>query len=252
MISDKYDKYVEENSDLLLKFDSSLFIGPQWPTPIEYRKPITVLDVMELGGETWKDRMYRMLRPMSTTCKACSMCDLGKKVNSNGDDPHVFSTMSPSKWMVIGQNPGANECKQGKPFVGAAGEFFDKVIKKNGLSRHEFYISNAVKCYTENNEKPTFLHNQRCRPFIQMEIQLLRPILIVTLGAVAFDVFCPELKLSDHLGKVVESSTFEDQKIYPVYHPSPRNMSVSERKAKFIKDIAKLCKLIKMYQDDNS
>ena len=244
------DKEMEESLDLLMRFDSSLFVGPPWRTPIQYRKPITILDVMELGGETWKDRMYRMLRPMKTTCLACSMCDLGRRVNSNGDDPHVFSTMSPSKWMVVGQNPGANECKQGEPFVGDAGEFFNKVIKKNGLSRGKFYISNIVKCHTENNEKPTTLHSQRCRPFIHMEIQLLRPVLIITLGAVAFDTFCPELRLSDHLGKIVESSTFEGQKIYPVYHPSPRNMSVSERKRRFIKDIAKLCKLIEMYHSD--
>lgn len=243
---------IEESLDLLLAFDSSLFEGPPWKTPVRYRKAIDLHDVMELGGkETWCDRMFRMLRPIQSACKACSMCELGKKLNSNGDDPHVFSTMTPSKWMVVGQNPGANECKQGRPFVGDSGAFFNKTVERFGRKRSDFYITNAVKCFTEKNDKPTQLHKDRCRPFLQMEIQLLRPVLIITLGAVGFDVFCPDKVLSKCLGQVVVSSIFDDQKIYPIYHPSPRNMSVPERKEKFVEDVKRLCKLMKLYDKDS-
>jgi uracil-DNA glycosylase len=76
-----------------------------------------------------------------------------------------------------------------------------------------------------------------------MEIGILRPKLVITLGAVAFGVFCPELLMKDCFGKIVESKKF-GVKVYPVYHPSPRNTSIKERKECFDNNIRTLCKLI--------
>jgi DNA polymerase len=123
-------------------------------------------------------------------------------------------------------------------------------VEKFGLKRSKFYISNAVKCYTERNEKPTAIHMKRCRPFLQMEMQLLRPVLVITLGAVGFDVFCPQKTMKECLGKIVESDVFDDLKVYAIYHPSPRNMSVVTRKKKFVEDVGRLCKLVKKYEAD--
>ena len=217
------------------------------PIVVKKRPPLTLSDAKKNGGETWRDRVLRMLRPLDNSCRACSMCELGRDYGDHNQwefDPHVFSNMKPSKWMVVGQNPGHNECIKGEPFVGESGKTFDAMVKKGGLSRDDFYITNAVKCYTKKNATPLALHKERCEPFLRMEIGLLRPKLIVTLGSVGFSIFCPELKMSDNLGKIVKSKKF-DMKVYPVYHPSPRNMNAKGRREKFEKDILTLCKLIK-------
>ena len=216
-------------------------------------RPLTLGDSIKLHGpkEPWADRMVRMLRPMSRCCSACSMCELGRKLANDGHqhtklefDPHVFSNMNPSRWVVIGQNPGVTECLKGEPFIGKSGEAFDREIEKNNISRSTFYISNAVKCHTENNKKPSVDHMDRCRPFLQMELFLLRPRLVITLGAVAFSALCPDMPYTENLGKIITSKRF-GVKIFPIYHPSPLNLSVPERLKKFKKDIEMLCLLIK-------
>ena len=224
--------------------------GP--PVPPKFPHPLTLKDAGE--NETWVFRMYRMLRPISLTCKACTMCDLGRKMheqNSRKFDPHVFSNMNPSKFVVVGQNPGFNECIEDQPFVGESGKFFNKIVEENGLARRDFYISNCVRCHTMGNESPNNNHKSKCEPFLRLEIGLLNPSLVITLGAHSFDVFCPDKKLSDSLGTIVESEKF-GVKVYPIYHPSPRNMSNGDRKDKFIADVSKLCRLIQLLRSRES
>jgi DNA polymerase len=175
------------------------------------------------------------------------MCPLGKKPCEEHNtvfDPHVFSSLTPSKWVIYGQNPGYNECCQQMPFVGLAGQNFDEVIKANGVSRKTFYISNIVRCHTINNEKPDYENTSSCEPILRLELGILKPKLVITLGQVAFDNFCPGKSYSDSLGKIILSQKYSI-KVFPTYHPSPRNMQVTERREKFIKDITLLCKLIK-------
>ncbi|MEM3000672.1 MAG: uracil-DNA glycosylase [Candidatus Nitrosocaldus sp.] len=188
-----------------------------------------------------------MLRPLRAACKSCTMCNLGvidhTHLGERIEDYRVFSNMRPSRFVVIGQNPGYNECVQDEPFVGDAGTIFNNEITKHGIDRSMFYITNVVKCHTPDNRKPERDEIEACKPFIMMELKLLKPILVITLGAVAFQVLCPDRQYSDSLGKVVQS-TF-GVNVYPIYHPSPRNMQHPERRAKFDSDIAALCALIK-------
>lgn len=200
--------------------------------------------------ETWTERVKRMLLSMHGTVINCTMCPLGRQKCDEKHtvfDPHVFSTMNPSKWMVVGQNPGFNECMEHVPFVGDAGKFFDQNLILNGFKRSDFYITNTCKCYTVGNAKPAFEHVTSCEPILRMELNLLKPHLIITLGAVSFDVFCPDKRMSDHLGKVVKSDKF-GVKVFPIYHPSPRNINLSDRREKFIRDMRMLCRLVKAYR----
>lgn len=196
-------------------------------------------------------RKLEMLRPLHAACMACTMCRLGRQEHIHRgnkiDQPHVFSNMNPSRYVVIGQNPGYNECVEGEPFVGDAGEVFNEQIELNGLSRDKFYITNTVKCHTPENRAPELDEVSICEPFLRMELKVLRPVLVISLGAVAFNILCPDKKYSDSLGTVVESR-FE-VKVFPVYHPSPRNMTDPSRKRKFSEDIAKMCALIKKYDE---
>ena len=194
-----------------------------------------------------QNKLLKTLRPLKATCKECRMCRLGRMEHEhNGKslpEPHVFSNMNPTKFMVIGQNPGYNECIKDEPFVGEAGEFFNQTIKKNGLSRDAFYITNIVKCHTPVNRIPELDEVAACAHFLAMEILTIRPKFVITLGAVAFGALCPKAAYSANLGKLVKSEKF-GVSVYPIYHPSPRNMADPVRKAKFEADIKILCQLI--------
>jgi DNA polymerase len=175
------------------------------------------------------------------------MCELGlqgAEKNLEVRDPHVFSNMNPSRFLVVGQNPGWDELKQHEPFVGAAGKNFDAEIAKHGLDRKSFYISNTVRCHTKDNQKPTPRHMDRCEPFLRMEIGLLKPKLVITLGAVAFAQFCPNNEYSKSLKTIIKSEKF-DVPVFAVYHPSPMNFRDEHRKIEFAKQVHILCTLLK-------
>jgi DNA polymerase len=216
--------------------------------PQKFTHPIReFISIIQVMDETPYDRKLRMLTQLGRACTACTMCDLGFKVatkNGEARDPHVFSNMNPTRFMVVGQGPGWDEVRLGEPFIGPSGNNFNTEIIKHGLERKDFYISNAVRCFIEGNKAPDTKQMARCRPFLEMEINLLHPHFIITLGAIAFGSLCPSLKFGDSLGKFNKSEYF-DINVFPIYHPSPRNLSDSERMAKFRTDIKTICGVIK-------
>jgi uracil-DNA glycosylase family 4 len=178
-------------------------------------------------------------------CLYCRMCELGQIVHLDGQvqfDPHVFSTMTLSRICVVGQNPGVNECARGEPFVGQAGANFDQEVRKHGVDRDRFYITNAVKCHTPANRAPTPAEIGACALFLQMELQILRPRLIVTLGAVAFSTLCPGHTYTERLGCVTPTRC--GRPAFAIYHPSPRNLEAPARRAAFERQIAILCAIM--------
>lgn len=183
-----------------------------------------------------------MLRGLQLFCMSCRLCPVGCQLISKGDesyDPHVFSTLNfKSRYMVVGQNPGVDECIGGTPFIGNAGKNFNEEIAKNGLSRNDFYITNVVKCFIDdgiNNVAETCPET-----FLANEIKIITPKLIIAIGESPFNFFCPNDTYSDRLGKITKS---EFGKIYTIYHPSPINDPM-QRKI-FNKQIRMLAKLIK-------
>lgn len=243
----KYDKFLPKevlNKREVKGFD---WLDRSRESPkIFERQFITSYDIDIMGiKETPYDRKLRMLRQLAITCRACTMCELGRKNAIKDDtsrDPHVFSNLNPTRFVVVGQNPGWNELAANEPFVGAAGDNFNKELKVNGLSRDDFYIGNATKCWTKDNAKPSDKHVERCRPFLMMEINLIRPLLVVALGALAFDCLCPNVKFNDGLKRITKSELF-DVNVFAVYHPSPLNMA--SRKEMFQDQMKVLCKLVK-------
>lgn len=196
----------------------------------------------------------QFLDTVGDLCRNCGMCELGweKAKRDNKElDPHVpgwYDHMSPlPRVMIIGQNPGWNEVKQGQPFGGAAGREFDATIMKHGerygITRNKFYITNAVKCYIADDGIPMARQLHRCRPLLTMEINTIHPKFVVALGSVAFNVLCPGSKFSDCVGKIVTSDEF-DIKVFTTYHPSPLNLSDRSRRVQFDRDIKVLCGLL--------
>ena len=223
-------------------------------TPLDYHSPpVTIMDALERTIENNTERKLRMLRQLKLTCMSCSMCELGRSEACKDDicrDPHVLSNMNVAKVVVVGQNPGWTELKECTPFVGAAGKNFDDELAKHGLDRSLFYITNIVKCFTPDNAKPSNTNVVRCRPFLTMEVTLLRPKFIVTLGAVAFGTLCPDASYQMSLGTFTDCKEF-DTKVFAVYHPSPLNLSDSGRRADFGRQMAILCSLVKRLNSQN-
>ncbi len=207
-------------------------------------KPLSIIDVKT---ETPYERKERMLIPLSQACLACSMCELGLKIAARGNicrDPHVFSNMRPHRFVVVGQNPGWTELEKREPFVGDAGATFDGEVQKHGMSRDDFYICNTVRCFTQSNERPNAKHIERCEPFLRMELNLIKPKLIIALGAVAFQQLCPGHLFSGSFKKLIKSEKYGIQ-VLPIYHPSPLNLNDPGRLSIFQDQIHMMCELVK-------
>ena len=91
-----------------------------------------------------------------------------------------------ARLMLVGQNPGAEEDKKGKPFLGRAGKFLNKVLTQNGLNRDEIFITNIVKHLTLQNRKPLPDEVEACVPYLRQQINLVKPKVVVLMGAVAW------------------------------------------------------------------
>jgi DNA polymerase len=193
-----------------------------------------------------------MLPQIKDLCKNCTLCPLGRSqhtVKNYAFDPHVFSNMNKSKYVVIGQNPGLSECIHDEPFVGQSGKNFNDEVEKHGLTREMFYITNIVKCHTDKNRAPTSKEVKACRPILDLELMFLDPHLIITLGGYAFKRVCPKENYSKSLGTVKKVMIAgKERDVFPIYHPSGMNLAIKERKDKFEQDIKLLSKLIKHWE----
>lgn len=200
------------------------------------------LDCIDLN-ETSYEKDSRVLNGLKYVCEQCNMCHLGLKPISRDEkvyhNPHVFSNLNPKRFVIVGQNPGWNEVLKCQPFVGDSGANFETEIKKYGLSRDDFYITNAVKCYHEWQLSDETL--DRCSSFLRVELYTIKPLIIFAFGAVAFSVLCPGKKFTESLFKV-HKSVIGGFKVYPVYHPSPLNMR--ENRGDFIKQIKIMCGVV--------
>lgn len=120
----------------------------------------------------------RRLEDRASNCKLCTLSEGRRKV--------VFGSGSvAADLMLIGEGPGAEEDRQGLPFVGPAGELLTRILKAISLSRRDVYIANIVKCRPPGNRDPQPNEVACCRPYLEEQIDLVQPKVIVLLGRVA-------------------------------------------------------------------
>lgn len=130
--------------------------------------------------------------------------------------------------MLIGEAPGFNEDREGKPFVGQAGKLLNEtLLRAAGLERSQVYITNVVKCRPPDNREPSDDEVEACFPYLSLQIQFIKPKLIVTLGNVAtitlFRKFnLKHVSMSIIHGRIFNVSTlsYGSFKIIPTYHPA--------------------------------
>jgi len=119
--------------------------------------------------------------------------------------------------MFIGEGPGYHEDRQGRPFVGPAGQLLDKLLASIGLKRADVYITNMVKCRPPSNRDPFPGEIQACSGYLDAQVKLIAPRVIVTLGRHSFGRFFPSESISKARGK---ARTWKGQTIFPIYHPA--------------------------------
>ena len=119
--------------------------------------------------------------------------------------------------MFIGEAPGFHEDQQGRPFVGAAGKFLEELLASIDLMREEVYIANVVKCRPPGNRDPQTDEMTSCRQFLDRQIELVRPKLIVTLGRFSMARYFPDTKISRIHG---QPKRIGNRIYYPMFHPA--------------------------------
>jgi len=127
--------------------------------------------------------------------------------------------------VLIGEAPGKKEDESGLPFVGASGKFLDEMLEQINLARTGIYITNIVKYRPPDNRDPLESEKQLFLPYLQKQLQIIQPKLIVTLGRHAASCFLPEIKLVHQHGIAVQLSlSFSDSSLevtlIPMYHPA--------------------------------
>jgi len=173
--------------------------------------------------------------------QACQLCILsqGRTNAVPGEGPEDADIM------FIGEGPGFHEDRQGRPFVGAAGNYLNELLEKIGMNRHDVYITNVVKCRPPGNRDPQAAEIEACRAYLDQQIGLIRPRLIVTLGRFSMQRYFPGASISRIHGqpKRVGSVIY-----YPMFHPAaalhqPRWRSLLEE------DILKIPDLLSQLED---
>lgn len=172
------------------------------------------------------------LNKIKEECLACQKCSLCKTRTNI-----VFSDGLPnSKLMLIGEAPGFNEDQTGKPFVGRAGQLLDKIFESVGLSREkDVYICNTLKCRPPDNRDPLPDEKTACRDYLNRQIDILKPRIILLCGRVALTSFIDTpLGITKVRGKWFDGP--HGSKMMPIFHPSYllRNQSRAEGSPKWL------------------
>lgn len=156
-------------------------------------------------------RTLAAIREELGDCQRCKLCTTRKNI--------VFGVgPEPSPLMFIGEAPGADEDRLGDPFVGKAGELLDKMIEAMGWGRQDVFIANVLKCRPPNNRNPEPDEVAACRPFLDAQIQAVRPRIIVTLGRPAANVVLGrDAPISALRGRFHEH---RGVRVMPTFHPA--------------------------------
>jgi DNA polymerase len=173
--------------------DTPAFDAPPL-APAEKRARLIALDNNEVRG-----------------CTKCRLCEQRKQTVFGEGDPDA-------ELFFIGEGPGENEDRTGRPFVGRAGELLDKWIAAMGLKREQVYIANIVKCRPPGNREPAPDEVATCTPYLMRQLEIVRPKVIVTLGRPSSQhMLQSKLSMSRLRGQWQQ---WRGIKLMPTYHPA--------------------------------
>ena len=156
---------------------------------------------------------WEALQAAVRDCTACGLCaSRTQTVFGVGDRQ--------ARWLIIGEAPGADEDRLGEPFVGRAGKLLDEMLKALGLARRQVYIANILKCRPPENRDPAPEETRRCWPFLERQIQLIRPGIILAVGRIAAQMLLQtDVPIGKLRGKVYRLSDLGIPVVVS-YHPA--------------------------------
>ena len=195
---------------------AELGLTPRWRLRVEARASQAVGQV---AGAQLSDRVTRISRlawpALAADIDACTACGLcrtrNKSVPGVGD--------AAAEWLFVGEAPGAEEDTRGEPFVGQAGRLLDNMLAALGLARdRNVFIANVLKCRPPNNRTPEPLEAEACRPYLERQIELISPKLIVALGRSAATLLLgTDATIASLRGRV---HRYRGRPLIVTYHPA--------------------------------
>ena len=153
------------------------------------------------------------LETIHTQIWTCTRCPLhvGRTHAVPGDGP------ADATLMFIGEAPGFHEDQQGIPFVGAAGRFLNELLQNAGIDRNVVYITNVIKCRPPGNREPLIEEVAVCTPYLDQQIEIINPQVIITLGRHSMNRAFPDEKISVVHG---QPRKVNNRVYFPMYHPA--------------------------------
>jgi uracil-DNA glycosylase len=168
-----------------------------------------------------------------SVCQKCALYHSRKKAVP-GEGP------ANADIMLIGEGPGFHENEQGRPFVGAAGNFLNELLAEAGLKRPEVWIGNVVKCRPPNNRDPLPEELAACNEYLERQIAAINPKIIITLGRYSMGKFMPGAKISSVHGQMRRAG---ERHVIPMFHPAAA-LHQAALKPAILKDFSQLPKLL--------
>jgi uracil-DNA glycosylase family 4 len=153
------------------------------------------------------------LEQLDEAVHSCTLCSLhqGRTHAVPGEGP------ANADIMFIGEGPGFHEDRQGRPFVGAAGKFLEELLASIGLTREQVYIANVIKCRPPGNRDPLPNELSACAPYLERQVELIKPKVIVTLGRFSMYRYFPGASISKIHG---QPKRVGNVLVVPMFHPA--------------------------------
>ena len=177
------------------------------------------------------------LKKIADAVSNCKKCELfhSREKGVPGEGP------PDAEIMFIGEGPGFHENMQGRPFVGAAGDLLVELLAGIGLKREQVFITNVVKCRPPGNRDPELHELRACNSYLEKQLQIINPKVVVTLGRFSMAKFIPNAKISEVHGQPMK---VKGMLVIPFFHPAAALHRPSLRPV-VEEDFAKLPELIK-------
>ena len=178
------------------------------------------------------------LEEIAQLVSRCTDCDLslGRTNAVPGEGAHNADVM------FIGEGPGVQEDRQGRPFVGPAGQFLEELLAGIGMRRNQVYIANMVKCGPPQNRDPLPAEIGACSKYLERQIELIDPALIVTLGRFSLARFFPGESISRARGRLREKN---GRRIFPIMHPAAA-LYRQEMRTSIMEDFSRIPEILEM------
>ena len=181
---------------------------------------------VEVPAPSWST--FEELREHALACRSCPLAETRTQVVFGVGDPHA-------DLVFVGEGPGAEEDRQGIPFVGRAGGLLTRLIEGIGLTRDDVYIANVVKCRPPGNRDPLPVEITACRPYLEAQLDFIRPRVLVTLGNFATKLLSGKPTGITRVHGQEQEVTLGGRTVllYPLFHPAaalytPRMLDVLE------------------------